>query len=336
VIEARAVEVRLARPWTIARGTTTEKRVVVVSIAHGAEVGLGEASPVSRFGESVESALAAVQEIAKATLDPRAYREAARRIAGAVPGELAAKAAVDAAVHDLAGKLLGAPLHRLLGIDPSRMPPTSFTLGIDEPAIIAEKVREASPYGVLKVKLGSADDRALFGAVRAATDKPIRVDANEAWRDPEAALAFIHELAAQGVELVEQPLPAADLEGARWLAARSPIPVVADEALTTAADVPRLAGAYHGANVKLQKCGGIQEALRVLEALRAHGMKAMLGCMLETSLGIAAAAQIAPLFDWVDLDGNLLLADDPFVGHPVVDGRIALSDAPGLGVSPRA
>jgi L-alanine-DL-glutamate epimerase-like enolase superfamily enzyme len=336
-LEAHVVEIALARPWTIARGTTTGKRVAVVELRHERRVGLGEASPVSRYGESLDSVLAAVPAIGAALegRDVRAYRAVAAAIAGAVAGERAAKAAVDAAVHDLAARALGVPLYRLLGVEPARMPETSYSVGIDEPAKMAEKVREGDAFAVLKVKLGTEDDRALFRAVRAATDKRIRVDANEAWRDPEAALSLVRELAADGVELVEQPLPAADLDGARWLAARSPIPIVADEAMSTAEDVPRLAGAYHGANVKLQKTGGIDEALRTLAALRAHGMKAMIGCMIETSLGIAAAAHIAPLFDWVDLDGNLLLANDPFEGHPVVGGRICLGDAPGLGVTLR-
>src|SRR6218665_92299 len=188
--------------------------------------------------------------------------------------------------------------------------------------------------GVIKVRLGARDGRETFGAVRAATSKPVRVDANEAWK-PEEALAHIEWLAAQGVELVEQPLPAADVEGAKWLRQRSPLPLVADEALMMASEVPRLAEGYHGINVKLQKCGGIREALRIIETARACGLKVMIGCMVETGVGIAAAAHLGPLADWLDLDGNLLLSADPFQGHPVVDGRIRLGEGPGLGVEPR-
>jgi L-Ala-D/L-Glu epimerase len=238
------------------------------------------------------------------------------------------------AVHDLAARALGVPVHRLLGVDTARMPITSFSIGIDTPEVVAAKVREADDYHVLKVKVGTPDDRAIIGAVRSVTRKPIRVDANEAWKDPAEALAHIEWLAAQGVELVEQPMPAADLEAARWLRARSPLPLIADEAVLSGAELVRIADAYHGVNVKLMKHGGIAPTLDLIAVARALGLQVMIGCMIESGLGIAAAAHIAPLCDWVDLDGNLLLAEDPFPGHPVVDGRLALRDAPGLGVAP--
>ncbi len=251
----------------------------------------------------------------------------------ALPGHFAAKAALDIALYDLAGKRLGVPLYRMLGLDPARMPLTSFSIGMDSPQALERKVLEAESYPVLKVKLGAQGVRETFSAVRAVTSKPLRVDGNEAWR-PEEALRHIEWLAEQGVELVEQPLPAADVEGAKWLRARSPLPLVADEAVLMAADVPRLVEGYHGINVKLQKCGGIREALRLIETARSCGLKVMLGCMVETAVGIAAAAHLGPLVDWLDLDGNLLLARDPFRGHPVVRGHIQLQDGSGLGVEP--
>ncbi|MGZ3457213.1 MAG: dipeptide epimerase [Archangium sp.] len=333
-MKVRVIELPLRHAWTIARGTSTSKRNVIVELWDGHWVGYGEAAPNVRYGESADTVTEALQKLAPALEgDPRHFRVLSERIDEALPDNHAAKAALDIALYDLAGKRLGAPLYRLLGLDPARMPVTSFSIGIDEPEALARKVREAEPYPVLKVKLGARSVRETFGAVRAATPKTVRVDANEAWR-PEEALEHIEWLATQGVELVEQPLPAADVEGARWLRQRSPLPLVADEALMMASDVPRLAEGYHGVNVKLQKCGGIREALRIIETARSCGLKVMLGCMMETSVGIASAAHLGPLVDWLDLDGNLLISADPFRGHPVVGGRIRLGEGPGLGVEP--
>ncbi|WP_224362807.1 dipeptide epimerase [Hyalangium versicolor] len=333
-LTSRVVELPLRHAWTIARGTSTSKRNVIVELRSGEHVGLGEAAPNVRYQESAETVLEALRTLESALSgDLRWYRDASEAVQEALPGNGAAKAALDIAVHDLAGKALGAPLHRLFGIDPARMPITSFSIGIDEPETLARKVREAEPYPVLKVKLGADRVREVFGAVRAVTPKVIRVDANEAWR-PEEALQHIEWLATQGVELVEQPLPAADVEGAKWLRARSPLPLVADESLIRASDVPRLAEGFHGINVKLQKAGGIHETLRIIDVARACGLKVMIGCMVETSVGIAAAAHLGPLADWLDLDGNLLISADPYRGHPVVQGRIQLGEGPGLGVEP--
>ena len=333
-MDVRVVELPLRHAWTIARGTSTSKRNVIVELRAGGQVGRGEAAPNVRYGESAETVVDALQRLAPALEgDPWHFRVLSERVDAALPGHHAAKAALDIALYDLAGKRLGVPLYRMMGLDPSRMPLTSFSIGMDSPQALERKVLEAEPHPVLKVKLGARDVRETFGAVRAATSKPLRVDGNEAWR-PEEALRHIEWLAGQGVELVEQPLPAADVEGAKWLRERSPLPLVADEAVLMAADVPRLVEGYHGINVKLQKCGGIREALRLIETARSCGLKVMLGCMVETSVGIAAAAHLGPLADWLDLDGNLLIAEDPFVGHPVVRGYIQLGDGPGLGVEP--
>jgi L-alanine-DL-glutamate epimerase-like enolase superfamily enzyme len=335
-MDVRVIELPLRHAWTISRGTSTSKRNVIVELRHGDLVGRGEAAPNVRYGESAETVTEALQKLAPVLEgDPWHFRVLSERIEEALPGNHAAKAALDIALYDLAGKRLGVPLYRMLGLDPARMPITSFSIGIDNPEAMAQKVREAEPYPVLKIKFGAQSVRETFGAVRSATSKTVRVDANEAW-GPEEALKHIEWLAAQGVELVEQPLPAADVEGAKWLRQRSPLPLVADEALMMASDVPKLAEGYHGVNVKLQKCGGIREALRIIETARSCGLKVMLGCMVETSVGIAAAAHLGPLVDWLDLDGNLLLAADPFRGHPVVDGRIRLGEGPGLGVEPLA
>lgn len=335
-MDVRVLELPLRHAWTISRGTSTSKRNVIVELRHGGFVGRGEAAPNVRYGESAETVTEALQKLAPALEgDPWHFRDLSERIEHALPGNHAAKAALDIALYDLAGKRLGVPLYRMLGVDPARMPITSFSIGIDNPETMAQKVREAEPYPILKIKFGAQSVRETFGAVRSATTKTVRVDANEAW-GPQEALEHIEWLAARGVELVEQPLPAADVEGAKWLRQRSPLPLVADEALMMASDVPKLAEGYHGINVKLQKCGGIREALRIIETARSCGLKVMLGCMVETSVGIAAAAHLGPLVDWLDLDGNLLLAADPFRGHPVVDGHIRLGEGPGLGVEPLA
>jgi L-Ala-D/L-Glu epimerase len=336
-MDVRVLELPLRHAWTISRGTSTFKRNVVVELRVDGVLARGEAAPNVRYGESSETVTRALERLAPvlAAGDPWHFRDLSERFAATLPGDPAAKAALDIALYDLAGKRLGVPLYRMLGVDPTRMPRSSFSIGMDEPEKLALKVREAEPYPVLKVKLGAKDVRETFGAVRAVTPKPVRVDANEAW-GPEEALRHIEWLAGQGVELVEQPLPAADVEGAKWLRARSPLPLVADEALLSAADVPRLAEGYHGINVKLQKSGGIREALRIIETARACGLKVMIGCMVETGVGIAAAAHLGPLADWLDLDGNLLLAEDPFLGHPMVDGCLRLGALPGLGVEPRS
>ncbi|PYP99561.1 MAG: dipeptide epimerase, partial [Acidobacteria bacterium] len=252
----------------------------------------------------------------------------------AVKGQSAAEAAVDMALHDLAGLRLQAPLYEVLGIDPRPTPETSFTIGLDTPEVVIQKVKEASAYPVLKVKMGSDRDREVLTAVRDTTRQRIRVDANEGWT-PEAALERLEWLATIGVELVEQPLPADRIEETRALRRHSPIPFYADEGVHRAADIPRLAGAFDGINIKLMKCGGIAEALRMIAVARAHGMKIMLGCMIESSLAITAAAHLSPLVDTADLDGNLLVQNDPFEGATVVEGRLVLPDRPGLGVVAR-
>jgi L-alanine-DL-glutamate epimerase-like enolase superfamily enzyme len=239
------------------------------------------------------------------------------------------------ALYDLAGQRLGVPVYGLLGLDPRDTPLTSFTIGLDTPEVVERKVREASDYPILKVKMGTAEDRQVLEVVRATSGARLRVDANEGWT-PDDALERLEWLARMGVELVEQPLPAAMLEETRELRKRSPIPFFADESVHRAADIPALAGAFDGINIKLMKCGGLSEALRMIGTARAHGMKVMLGCMIESSLGITAAAHLSPLADTADLDGNLLLESDPFLGATVKAGRLVLPEAPGLGVTARA
>jgi len=331
-IRQKSIDLNLRHVFRTARGGSATRSNVIVEVDHEGHSGIGEAAPIKRYAQSAETSARAVEVMAGRIQDPRAYAVAAAR--AAVPGEAAAEAALDMALHDLAGRRLGAPLYELLGLDPGKTPQTSFTIGLDTPEVVVRKVREASAYPILKVKLGSDDDREVLTAVRDTTDRPIRVDANEGWT-PAEALARLEWLAKMGVELVEQPLPAAMIAETRELRRLSPLPFYADESVHRAADIPPLAGAFDGINIKLMKCGGLNEALDMIAVARAHGLKIMLGCMIESSIAITAAAHISPLVDIADLDGNLLLDHDPYVGATVKDGRLVLPDAPGLGVKPR-
>jgi len=331
-IRHHEIELTLRHTFRLARGDSDTRRVLVVEIEHDGLVGRGEAAPIARYGQDVASAARAVEAMAERISDPRCFDEAAAR--AAVAGQPAAEAAVDMALRDLAGQRMGAPLYRMMGIDPGTMPPTSFTIGMDTPEIVEQKVREAKDYRILKVKMGSENDRTVFDAVRRVTDRPVRVDANEGWTFDDA-LARLEWLAEMGVELVEQPLPADRHADMCELKKRSPLPLIADESVARAADIPRLAEAFDGINIKLMKCGGPGEALRMIHTARAHGLKIMFGCMIETSIAITAAAHIAPLVDYVDLDGNILITNDPFIGAEISEGRLVLPPRPGLGVRPR-
>ena len=328
----RPLDLRLRHTFRIARGSSDVRENLLVEVEDDGRIGRGEAAPIRRYGEDRASAASAVDAMAERRARPRAFSVAARH--AAVDGQRSAEAAMDMALHDLAAQRMGVPLYELLGLDRTHTPLTSFTIGLDTPEVVARKVREAAGYPVLKVKMGSADDREVLVAVRDTTDRPIRVDANEGWT-PAEALERLEWLARLGVELVEQPLPAAQLEEMKVLRRRSPLPFYADESVHRAEDIPRLAEAFDGINIKLMKCGGLAEALRMVAVARAHGMKVMLGCMIESSVAITAAAHLSPLVDIADLDGNLLLEEDPFVGATVVDGRLVLPDGPGLGVRPR-
>lgn len=322
-------ELHLKHAFRLSRGVSESRRNLLVEIADGGFVGRGEAAPIARYGQNVESSAAAVAVMADRLGDPRVYHGAARR--AAVAGESAAEAAVDLALHDLLGQRLGVPLYELWGLDSGSTPPTSFTIGLDTPERVVEKVREAGDFEILKIKLGSPRDREILEAVRAVTTQTLRVDANEGWSF-DGALANLEWLAALGVEMVEQPLPAAELEASRELRKRSPLPIWADESVHRPEDLPRIAEAFDGINLKLMKCGGLGPARELIATARAHGLGVMLGCMIESSIGITAAAHLSPLVDAADLDGNLLVADDPFVGVRVEGGRLKLPDGPGLGV----
>jgi L-Ala-D/L-Glu epimerase / N-acetyl-D-glutamate racemase len=329
----RAATLRLHEPFSISRSTDETVDSVFVEIEHKGLVGHGEGSPQEHYGESAASAAAFLDE-AQELLgdDPFALEEVERRLASR-PGELAAKSAIDAALHDLCGKAVGLPLWRLLGLERAG-PPTSWTIWLGDPDDMAQRTeRVGDRFRRLKLKLGAGDglDVERVRAVRGVTDIPLQVDVNEAWK-LEEAIENLRALAELGVQYVEQPLPAGDPAGPR-LKRESPLPIYADEDVHTSQDLAVAAELAHGVNIKLAKSGGIREAVRMANAARALGLGIMLGCMVESSLGIAAAVQIASLCDHVDLDGNLLLADDPWEGVAFVDGVQLPSEAPGLGVN---
>lgn len=326
-------ELKLRQAWGLSRGTWTTRRNAFVRVERDGVAGLGEAAPIARYDETAESAAAFIEK-ARPILD-RDLREYAVRfgeIEAVGPGEHAAKAALDMAILDWVGRKLGLPLWRLLGLGRDKVVTTTYSIGIDEVPVMQEKVREAADFGVYKIKVGTPDDRKIIEGIRAVTDKPLRVDANEGWKTKEQALDMITWMAGQGVEIVEQPLPAAQLEDYAWLKDRVKVPIFADESLILPSDLPRIAPTVHGVNVKLMKCGGVQEAVRLAAMARGLGLELMIGCMIETSLGISAAAAVASLFDYADLDGNLLIANDPFRGVETIGDRLVLNDRPGLGV----
>ncbi len=332
-VDARIVRLQLAETFVIAREAADYADVVHVSVTHDGVTGHGEAAPVARYGESVESALRFVDDHgALVGDDPFALEDVGERLA-AIPGEQAAKSALDAALHDLQGKLLGVPTYRLLGL-PRTGPPTSWTIWLGDPDDMAQRAEKAAAtYRRLKLKLGGGDglDVERVRSVRSVTDLPLMVDVNEWWTLDEA-LEALSRLAEIGVEYCEQPLKAGDV-GGPTLKARSPIAIYVDEDCHTLADVEPCSEIAHGINIKLAKSGGIREGIRMAHAARALRMGVMLGCMLESGLGIAAGCCVAPLCDHVDLDGNLLLRDDPWPGVELVDGVQTPSSEPGLGVS---
>jgi L-alanine-DL-glutamate epimerase-like enolase superfamily enzyme len=301
-------------------------------------VGIGEGYPDRFYGDTVETMVAVFPHLIGAVdeLDPTpaGLEAAGRRMAASIAHHGGAKCALDIALHDLVGKVTGRSITDLLDL-PGPIPPTDFTLGLDEPAVVAERAVRAARFPALKIKCGGPSDLATLEAVRSVFGGPIRVDANTGWQ-PDDALALLPELERLGVELIEQPFPARRLDQLRWLQDRSALPIVADESAVTIDDLEGLVGVVAGVNVKLAKCGGVGPAKAMLARARELGFRTFLGCMEETSVAIAASAAVASLADWVDLDGNLLLADDPFTGLELGDDcRWQLADAPGLGVARR-
>ncbi len=335
-LEARLVRLRLRHTWTTTMSSSDFRDTVHTAYTRDGITGRGEGAPIPRYRETPEGAKRAVEAMAPQITagNPFEFDKLLRTTFATIEDNYAARAAVDIALMDWVGQKLGVPLYTYFGLDPADAPLTSFSIGIDKPEVIRQKVREAAPYPILKVKVGLDVDEATIRAVRSVTDKPIRVDANEGWKDRDTAARKIEWLIGQGVEFVEQPMPAAQIEDVRWLRERFAIPIIADEAVLHPGDIPRLAEAYDGVNIKLDKAGGILEAWRMIQIAKALGMKTMLGCMISSSVSVTAAAHLSPLVDYADLDGNLLIANDPYRGVQVKEGKLVLPDAPGLGLTP--
>jgi L-alanine-DL-glutamate epimerase-like enolase superfamily enzyme len=328
-------DLQLKHTFTIASNSRTTTPVMLVEIEYDGVVGYGEASMPPYLGESHETA---ARFLSKVNLEqfasPFLLEDILVYIHNVMLGNYAAKASVDIALHDLVGKLIGQPLYKIWGLDASKTPNTSFTIGIDKPDVVREKVKEASPYNILKVKLGRGNDKEMISTIRSVTDKPLCVDVNQGWKDKQEALELIYWLKEQGVVFVEQPMSKAKeaMDEMAWLTENSPLPTIADEALQTVDDVLPLKGIYSGINIKLMKCGGLRAARKMIILARALDMKVMIGCMSATSCSISAASQISPLVDWADLDGNLLISNDVYEGVKVIDGKVILNNYPGIGI----
>ena len=327
---------RTRHPFIIARGGQSEYRTVMVRIADDDGVeGWGEAAATRFYGETLETVQAALNHYSPLLGDdPHQLERIERGLELALARNAAARVAISAALHDLVAKRAGMPLYRYWGLDPALAPQSTFTIGIDTPEMIRIKVAEAEQYPVLKIKLGSDRDIELLETIRSTTGKELRVDANCGWTSAHA-VRMLPVLEEFGVTLLEQPVHPADLDGLAVIRAAARIPLVADESCVTSADIPRLAGRVDGINIKLAKCGSLREAIRMIAIARAHQMTVMVGCMIESSLGITAAAHFTPLVDVVDLDGAALLSEDPFTGATIDGGQVRLPEGPGLGVQRR-
>jgi L-Ala-D/L-Glu epimerase len=326
-------ELILKHTFTLANSSRKSTPDVLTCIDFEGIRGYGEASMPPYLGESVDSATKFLSSLNLSQFkDPFQMDDILRYVDSVMPGNCAAKAAVDIALHDLVGKIMGQPWYKIWGFDPADSPNTSFTIGIDTPDVVRQKVNEAKPYNILKVKLGQATDKEMIETIRSVTDKPICVDVNQGWTDKNKALEMIHWLKEKGVVFVEQPMPKTAIDDMAWLTANSPLPTVGDESVQRLPDVIKAKGVYSGINIKLMKCTGMREAHQMLILAKSLGMKVMVGCMTETSCAVSAAAQLSPKVDWADLDGNLLISNDPYSGVQVVNGRITLIDRPGIGI----
>ena len=335
-IDARPIDLKLTTPFRISRAVSQVAPNVIMQISHKDWTGYGEAAPDEFYGETQETVLACVSAFAgNLGDDPFAFEEILSQLDTIIRLHPSAKAAVDMALYDLVGKMLNVPVYKLLGLNPEHTPQTSFTLGIDTPANMAKKALLARDYPILKVKVGTKNDVANIQAIREVSSATIRVDANTAWT-PKEAIKMINALAPYNLEFVEQPTAPRDLDGLRLIRENVPLPIIADESCVTVEDIPRIVGCVDGINIKLMKCGGLRHALKMIHVARAHNLRIMIGCMIESSLAITAAAHLTPLVDYADLDGHLLIDNDPYEGVKVVNGKLALPDGPGLGVKVRA
>ncbi len=323
----------LRHVFTIAGSSRTSTPVMLTKIEFDGVTGYGEASMPPYLGESQETATRFLSKVDLSPFrDPFMIEDILDYVDGIDKGNTAAKASVDIALHDLVGKLFGQPWHRLWGLNPEWTPNTTFTIGIDTEEVVRQKVKEAGEFKILKVKLGRENDREMIQTIRSATQVPLAVDVNQGWKEKEKALEMIFWLKEMGIVMVEQPMPKEQVEDMAWLTARSPLPIFGDESVQRLPDIVKAAGVYHGINIKLMKCTGMREAFTMAKTAKALGMKVMIGCMTETSCAVSAAAQLSPLAEFADLDGNLLISNDLFTGMEVRNGKITLNDLPGIGI----
>lgn len=332
----KSYDLRLKHVFRIARNARETVPVMILSLEHDGIIAYGEASPNVRYGENIETLNAFFEKVDLEQFDsPFAVDEILRYVNSIAVGNNSAKCAVDLALHDWIGKKLNAPLWQMWGLNPKNAPLSSFTIAIDTKEIIRQKVLEAKDFPILKIKVGLENDREMIETIREITDKPLYVDANEGWKTREKAVESVRWLKDKNIVFIEQPMPAEQFEDIKFLRDHSEIPLIADESVHHLEDVPKLAEAFDGINIKLMKSGGLREATRMIHAAKALKMKVMMGCMIETAVGISAAAQLTPLLDYCDLDGNVLISNDPFDGCRNIKGRLELTEKAGLGVSPK-
>jgi L-alanine-DL-glutamate epimerase-like enolase superfamily enzyme len=334
-LDTEIVRLKLRHTWTTTMSSSQFRDNLYLHYTSGGITGHGEGAPIIRYKESAELARQAVEAVRPALIsaDPAKFSKTLDQVFAKIEGQWAAKAAIDIAVMDWVGQKLGVPLYRYFGLDAADAPVTTFSIGIDTPETTKQKVREADPFPVLKIKVGLDKDESTMEAVRSVTKKPLRLDANEGFKSKEEAVRKINWLESLGAEFIEQPMPAHMHEEAKWIRSRVHIPVLADEAALRAEDIPKIADGYDGVVIKLDKTGGIMGAMRMIQVAKAFKMKTMLGCMISSSVSITAAAHLSPLVDYADLDGNLLIANDPFRGVGVKNGKLILPNRPGLGLS---
>jgi L-alanine-DL-glutamate epimerase-like enolase superfamily enzyme len=333
ILRFKPYELQLKHVFTLASGSRSTTPVMLTEIEFNGIIGYGEASMPPYLGESYETAGSFLKMVDLTRFSsPFLIEDILSYIDQLAPGNYAAKASIDIALHDLVGKIMKQPWYRIWGLNPEHTPNTSFTIGIDKPEVVKEKVREASPYKILKVKLGQGNDKEMIESVRSVTDTLICVDVNQGWTDRQKALEMIHWLKDKGVVFIEQPMVKSSVDDIAWLTQNSPLPIIADEAIQTIGDFKKIQGVYSGINIKLMKCGGLRAAYKMIGMARALDMKVMIGCMTETSCAVTAAAQLSPLVDWADLDGNLLISNDVFEGITIKNGKIILPDEPGIGI----
>ena len=329
----RTYELMLKHTFTVAEFSRNTTPVVLTELEYDGIIGYGEASMPPYLGESHKSVTAFLKKLNLSQFnDPFRIDDILSYVDSVDKKNRAAKASVDIALHDLIGKIVNQPLYKLWGLNPEKTPVTSFTIGIDKPDVVRMKTKEAERFKVLKVKLGRGNDKEMINAVRDITNVPLYVDVNQGWKDKEKALDMIHWLKEKGVIFIEQPLPKENIDDMAWLTQNSPLPTMADEAFQRLSDVAKFKGVYSGINIKLMKSTGLREAHKMITIAKALEMKVMMGCMTETSCAVSAAAQLSPLVDWADLDGNLLISNDVYEGVKVIDGKITLNNLPGIGI----